>query len=309
MGALLNHDPPAARRDHFRDNVKAMRQKARQQAQRQEEAAQEKPLFKLQKFDNVPSRFRRPSSAPISRSDAENRRPEQPAPWHSRRMSNDSPASPAPSPGWRVSSGYGTLSSPKFEPCASPPATPQRATTKTAQARAFSTPAKSPKSRAPTRASPVQKPTPADSNAEAGSEEEFFSNFKQVAKDLKDRQGKHVPAKDAQGRPTRLQYNRASPEGPLSHCGEHVPVIPLGYRLAPEEERQQTLEGLKLKLIQLNDQYCRLPLRIETQGQRRQQEMLRTKIRETENAVNVFSRPSVLVEICSHDNQRADWVR
>lgn len=62
-------------------------------------------------------------------------------------------------------------------------------------------------------------------------------------------------------------------------------------------ERVHSLDELKSKLAHLDDQYRRLPLRIETESQRRQQETLRTRIAETEKAVNVFSRPSVLVEI------------
>jgi hypothetical protein len=71
----------------------------------------------------------------------------------------------------------------------------------------------------------------------------------------------------------------------------------MGYRLMPEGERAETLETLKLKLAELDDRYRRLPLRIETEGQRRQQTMLREKIAEAEKAVSVFSRSSVLVEV------------
>jgi len=63
-----------------------------------------------------------------------------------------------------------------------------------------------------------------------------------------------------------------------------------------EEERLETLEGLRRKLIELDQRYTRLPLRIETEGQRRQQQLLREKIAETEDAVNLLSRPRVLIE-------------
>lgn len=73
-------------------------------------------------------------------------------------------------------------------------------------------------------------------------------------------------------------------------------AIPPGYRMMSEEERLETLEGLRHKLIELDQRYTRLPLRIETEGQRRQQQLLREKIAETEAAVNLLSRPRVLIE-------------
>lgn len=74
-------------------------------------------------------------------------------------------------------------------------------------------------------------------------------------------------------------------------------VPPPGYRLAGEEERRETLEALQRKLQELDVCYTKLPLKIETEGQRRRQQALREKIAETEQAVKVFSRPQVLVEI------------
>mmetsp|Transcript_77449 Transcript_77449/g.250748 ORF Transcript_77449/g.250748 Transcript_77449/m.250748 type:complete len:92 (+) Transcript_77449:279-554(+) len=75
-------------------------------------------------------------------------------------------------------------------------------------------------------------------------------------------------------------------------------AVPLGYRLVLDPERLETLAGLRRKVVDLDDQYTRLPLRIETEGARRQQESLRAKLKETENAVKLFSRSGgVLVEI------------
>lgn len=73
-------------------------------------------------------------------------------------------------------------------------------------------------------------------------------------------------------------------------------AIPPGYRMMVEAERLETLDGLKQKLIELDQRYARLPLRIETEGQRRQQQHLREKIAETEDAVKLLSRPDVLIE-------------
>lgn len=74
-------------------------------------------------------------------------------------------------------------------------------------------------------------------------------------------------------------------------------IVPPGYRLVPEAERLATLADLRRKLADLNDRYARSPLRIETEGQRKTQDMLRAKLQETENAVKLFSRVGgVLVE-------------
>lgn len=74
-------------------------------------------------------------------------------------------------------------------------------------------------------------------------------------------------------------------------------VAPSGYRFVPEPERLQTLSDLRCKLADLNERYARSPLRIETEGQRKTQELLRAKLQETENAVKLFSRAGgVLVE-------------
>jgi len=74
-------------------------------------------------------------------------------------------------------------------------------------------------------------------------------------------------------------------------------AIPPGYRLMPDAERVETLAELQRKLVDLDDKYARLPLQIETEGHRKQQQALRVKIAETESAVSLFSRRKVLVEI------------
>lgn len=84
---------------------------------------------------------------------------------------------------------------------------------------------------------------------------------------------------------------------PLSEDAEQFgPSVPQGYRLLPEEERLETLTELQGKLRELNDRYMRLPLKIETEGHRQQQQALREKIAQTERAEELFRRPAVLVE-------------
>lgn len=74
------------------------------------------------------------------------------------------------------------------------------------------------------------------------------------------------------------------------------PMAPPGYRLVGEAERLETLGNLQSKLRELDHRYSNLPLRIETEGQIRSQRQLRDKIKETEDAVSLFSRAKVLLE-------------
>jgi len=73
--------------------------------------------------------------------------------------------------------------------------------------------------------------------------------------------------------------------------------VPPGFRVMPEEERLATLEELRQKLADLSLRYDKLPLRIETEGQIRQQRWLIDKIKEAENAAKVMSRSRVVVEV------------
>jgi hypothetical protein len=99
------------------------------------------------------------------------------------------------------------------------------------------------------------------------------------------------PAVSAAERERERERARVSEE-------QETPVVPPGYRRVPEEERRRTLSDLEDKLAKLDARYAQLPLKIETEGQRRAQKMLRAKIKETEAAVQLFSRPSgVLLEI------------
>jgi len=72
--------------------------------------------------------------------------------------------------------------------------------------------------------------------------------------------------------------------------------VPPGYKLLSEAERLESLSELRGKLKELNNRYSRLPLKIETEGQRQQQKALTEKILETERAESLFSRRTVLVE-------------
>jgi len=75
-------------------------------------------------------------------------------------------------------------------------------------------------------------------------------------------------------------------------------VVPPGYRLMPEAERVATLDELSQKLAELVKRYARLEGREGLdEGQKRQQNLLRKKIAETEDAARLLSKPRVLMEL------------
>uniref|UniRef100_A0A0G4G5I7 Enkurin domain-containing protein n=1 Tax=Chromera velia CCMP2878 TaxID=1169474 RepID=A0A0G4G5I7_9ALVE len=72
--------------------------------------------------------------------------------------------------------------------------------------------------------------------------------------------------------------------------------IPAGYRVMAEEERLEALTVLKGKREEADKEMQKMPLRVETLGQKRRQTELQKKVEELEDAIKLFSRKTVLVE-------------
>lgn len=304
VGSLLNHEPPPPLRDHARDNVRVLREQSRRlrEARLKASASEEQQPFKLRQFENVPSRWQRP-------------RP-QSAGCLQRPRSAPEPA--------RLAFGSTQGSARCVRRPASPPAPRARqlqahpgdpaahTATVSAEAPALETPPRlvDRASGAPQRANPQASPwetpprVPEHASGAEGLETENlgiadvvidFDGFERVAA-----RQQHSSRKDAGSRGLRgVQSAQHSDERkPLAELpAEQGLPIPAGYRLLPEAERLETLLALQQKLAELEVKYMRLPLKIETEGQRQQQRLLRAKIAETENAVKVFHRPRVLLEI------------
>lgn len=260
VGALLNHTGRQPVRNHERDNIRALRQKERQlREQRLKEESSTDSPFKLKQFENVPSRLHEVPAR---------QRPSSPS--KSRLRSSSTPV--LISFGTRVSNPAGG-------------ATPESSVQSTPVKRSCG-------SRCP--ATPDKGAQPAEDSRGTIDIDEF----KRAAEQLRRFQPpRRIPARDAEGRPTRLGQS-----GPADSSAEQVDkaaavTVPPGYRLMPEAERVETLEALRQKLIDLDRSYARLPLKIETEGKKQQQQSLREKIAETENAVKLFSRPRVLIEV------------
>lgn len=103
--------------------------------------------------------------------------------------------------------------------------------------------------------------------------------------------------RDARGRAGRARSEAAVAPRLEDEARDDIVAVPPGYRIVSEEERLETLAQLQAKLRELDEIYARLPLKIETTGQRQQQQYLRGKIAETERAVKLFSWPQVLMSL------------
>lgn len=73
------------------------------------------------------------------------------------------------------------------------------------------------------------------------------------------------------------------------------PNCPAGMRLMPDEERLQTLQILHDSKNEVLNQLQKLPFVVETPSLKKRQEMLESKLREIENALSIFSKTKVFV--------------
>mmetsp|Transcript_77041 Transcript_77041/g.160322 ORF Transcript_77041/g.160322 Transcript_77041/m.160322 type:complete len:234 (+) Transcript_77041:111-812(+) len=73
--------------------------------------------------------------------------------------------------------------------------------------------------------------------------------------------------------------------------------IPAGYRQLSADEVAETMTMLKKKHQELEAEFRRLPLKIETDSQKRRQKAILDKIEESQKAMAAFSQPLVLVEV------------
>jgi hypothetical protein len=104
--------------------------------------------------------------------------------------------------------------------------------------------------------------------------------------------------KDSAGCPAYLQKikaNMAEQQRQAKLQGDAA-GIPPGYRQLPEEERKETLEALQKKREELEKAFRNLPLKIETETQKRRQKAVLEKIQESDQAIQTFSQPKVLIE-------------
>lgn len=319
----------AAGRDHKRENVRALRQLQRnlQQQRAEKENTAPRNTFKLRCFENVPSRLHRTptQTGPVSGSFSPLAR-EAPAPPP--RCPSFSPLAWATPPPRPRSARAASFSPPPRT--ARPARAPRPGSAGAARIKiAFGTrvPAGSSSHAGgspatadapPQAAAALQVPGRRQSDETSKLPE---GTFERNAEDSRRRglqrlQGSLVRGLEAAA-PRRKPQSAArqaevqSPwwpetagsawqqeDAPDLGAAPEAPVVPQGYRLVPEEEKRETLVALQQKLSELDARYSRLPLKIETEGMRQQQQALRNKIRDMEECVQLFSRPGgVLMEI------------
>ena len=71
-------------------------------------------------------------------------------------------------------------------------------------------------------------------------------------------------------------------------------VIP---QVLTEIERAETLNTLEQKNAELEAAWRKLPLKIETDGQKKRQQEIITKIKEIQATIELFGRPRVVVKL------------
>jgi len=150
-------------------------------------------------------------------------------------------------------------------------------------------------------------PREAEHGSEAGSDaggDMDLASFERECERLKQMHGKKegLPPrqfrKNASGCPAYIQKIKAerAEQQRQAEASRAGPRIPPGYREMPEEERTETLQALRNKREELEKAFQRLPFNIETDSQRRRQEQVLAKIKESDTAIETFSKPRVLIE-------------
>lgn len=332
LGNLLGQTSPPPARDAKRDNVKKVVAMSKEVQRRRKEAEEsEETDFKLKQFGNVPSRLHQtpkrytpvPQGAMASPSTSRPRSASTPA---------LSPAKLSPPVTFAGEGGRSAWARAPLRLCNE--TLEVKTGSVSCKGNAQAPPATVGKHSFTPPSRPCQKPTDGDSFGKPrrlfGEETTVEKPGSLVEREKSLRPGtahQHAsnsgltetpawwpaPEKAAMGGRPSARTPRASSCGPAPRAAvspkvsqtqtRRMPLaeddeqsVPQGYRLLPEQERIETLTELQGKLRELNDRYMRLPLKIETEGHRQQQQALREKIAQTERAEELFRRPAVLVE-------------
>mmetsp|Transcript_49217 Transcript_49217/g.145293 ORF Transcript_49217/g.145293 Transcript_49217/m.145293 type:complete len:249 (-) Transcript_49217:63-809(-) len=144
----------------------------------------------------------------------------------------------------------------------------------------------------------------AEVQTSAEEEELDLASFEAEVERLKREHGRPQPAeaggfrKEADGVPAYLRKRQAEKEEKerMAEVARAAPRPPPGYRMMPQAEVQETLAGLKKKHAELEAQFRKLPLSIETIGQQQRQKEIMRKLEESQKYINTFSQPNVFVE-------------
>lgn len=258
MAVLMNHETAAPIRNHARDNMLAIREKERQLRGRRliEGCRQPHKEFKMKQFENVKARVGQPLQLKE----------------HGRRLDADSPPD-SPGPGLARS---------------------------TSQPSCLRQTGVAPPCKKSVTLASMEREEDGAGGEDKGDDMDLAA-FEAEVERLKQLHGngaKKTFQKDAEGRPAYLQKIKANlAEGQRrAEAEKAAPKVPAGYRIIPEEECAETLGALKKKREELEKEFQKLPLHIVTDAQKRREKVVMEKIKESENAIKIFSQPRVLVE-------------
>lgn len=126
--------------------------------------------------------------------------------------------------------------------------------------------------------------------------QEMISGYRSSSKEMDDTQLKSFQ-KLKNGVPQYLREIKHRLAEDKRKASEKIDVIPPGYRVMGEEERLDTLVKLRQKKAEAETAWRRLPLKIETEGQKKRQMLIQNEIKEFERMVTLFEKPRVLVEM------------
>lgn len=280
VGALLNHEPPPLTRNHARDNVRKLRelQQKRRDSKFDAEvrAAEAARPFKMKQFEGAGPRIYEERAAPAG--------------IHAN--------PPAPKRDEFLRKAEGKLVQPKL---------PDEGVARPQDVAALEQKPPVPRaSEAAPRAPEVDKNFVRQNRQAAiagqgyagkenqGQEDPVADRLRKIHGNAAFRRDQgNVPAY-IQNRKEEMAENRLREQREAQAERERVPD---GYRLLPEEERAETLEALGTKKQEMEAAFRRLPMKIETEAQKKRQKDLLDQIKEVEDALRLFSKPKVYVQL------------
>lgn len=265
MALLLNQEPPKPLRNHQRSNIESMRalqgKKHDEKVQAWQQKIDDATHWKLKQFENVKPRLMAPSS-------------------NTQEFNEKKVFLRKNTPKDRTISKENVklANTPTTPPETVTPATPSQERKPTVpRADDF----------APRRQSPVSRNFIRE-NSSAAIKKARLPSPEPLSKSFDKRDD---------GVPTYIGTIKNKLEEEKRKKSVHVESVPAGFRMLDEDERLETLAQLKIKHAEAESAYMRLPLKIETEGQKRRQASLQEQIAEFDRLRKMFDRPKVLVEI------------
>lgn len=273
MALLLNQEPPKPLRNHQRSNVESMRalqgKKHDEKVQAWQQKIDDATHWKLKQFENVKPRLMAPSSNTTEFNEKK---------VFLRKNTNKD----------RTSSkeNVKVANTPTTPPDPVTPATPSQERKPTVNETRKPTVPRA-EDLAPRRQSPVARNFIRE-NSSAAIKKARLPSPEPLSKSFD---------KTDDGVPTYIGTIKNKLEEEKRKKSVNVESVPAGFRMLDEDERLETLAQLKIKHAEAESSYMRLPLKIETEGQKRRQALLQEQIAEFDRLRKMFDRPKVLVEI------------